>query len=78
MGLGIPPLTFKILLESNPLKARVLVRRLAVASQSNSRQNAGSILRRDPKKASRRAAPRRAAPRRAALRRATLLVWVGF
>ena len=29
MDLGIPPLRFKILLESNPLKSRVLVRRLA-------------------------------------------------
>ena len=30
MGLGIPPLKFKILLESNHLKSRILVRRLAV------------------------------------------------
>ena len=30
MGLGIPPLNIKILLESNPLKSRILVRRLAV------------------------------------------------
>ena len=30
MGLGIPPLTIQILLESNPLKSRILVRRLAV------------------------------------------------
>ena len=31
MGLGIPPLKIKILLASNPLKSRILVRRLAVA-----------------------------------------------
>ena len=30
MGLGIPPIKFKIMLESNPLKSRILVRRLAV------------------------------------------------
>ena len=30
MGLGIPPLKIKILLQSNPLKSRILVRRLAV------------------------------------------------
>ena len=30
MGLGIPPFMIKILLESNPLKSRILVRRLAV------------------------------------------------
>ena len=30
MGLGIPPLEFKILLESNPLKSGILLRRLAV------------------------------------------------
>ena len=30
MGLGVPPLKLKILLESNPLKSRILVRRLAV------------------------------------------------
>ena len=30
MGLGIPPLKFQILLESKPLKSRILVRRLAV------------------------------------------------
>ena len=29
MGLGIPPLKIKILLESKPLKSRTLVRRLA-------------------------------------------------
>ena len=29
-GLGIPPLEIKILLESNPLKSRILVRKLAV------------------------------------------------
>ena len=29
MGLGIPPLRSKILLESNPLKSGILVRRLA-------------------------------------------------
>ena len=33
MGLGIPPLKIKILLESNPLKSSVLVRRLAVSSR---------------------------------------------
>ena len=32
MGLGIPPLRLKILLQSNPLKPRILVRRLAVAA----------------------------------------------
>ena len=32
MGLVIPPLSIKILLESNPLKSRILVRRLAVCS----------------------------------------------
>ena len=31
MGPGIPPLDTKILLESNPMKSRILVRRLAVA-----------------------------------------------
>ena len=31
MGLEIPPLTIKILLESNPLKSRILVWRLAIA-----------------------------------------------
>ena len=30
MGLGIPPLNIKIMLESNPLKSTILVRRLAV------------------------------------------------
>ena len=30
LSLGIPPLKLKILLESNPLKSRILVRRLAV------------------------------------------------
>ena len=30
MGLGIPPHKIKVLLESNPLKSRILVRRLAV------------------------------------------------
>ena len=30
MGLGIPPLNIKITLESNPLKSRLVVRRLAV------------------------------------------------
>ena len=30
MGLGIAPLNFKIVLESTPLKSRILVRRLAV------------------------------------------------
>ena len=32
MGLGIPPLDIKILLESNPLKSRILVRRLAASA----------------------------------------------
>ena len=31
MGLGIPPLESKIPLESNPLKSRIAVRRLAVS-----------------------------------------------
>ena len=30
MGLGIPPLKIEIMLESNPLKSRILVWRLAV------------------------------------------------
>ena len=30
VGLGIPPLQLKILFESNPLKSRILVRRLAI------------------------------------------------
>ena len=30
MGLGIPPLIIKIMLESNPLKSRFIVQRLAV------------------------------------------------
>ena len=30
MGLGIPPLRIKIMIESNPLKSIILVRRLAV------------------------------------------------
>ena len=32
MGLGIPPLNIKIMLESNPQNSRILVWRLAVAS----------------------------------------------
>ena len=32
MDLRIPPLEIKIMLESNPLKSRILVRRLAVGS----------------------------------------------
>ena len=32
MDMRIPPLKIKILLESNPLKPRILVRRLAVHS----------------------------------------------
>ena len=32
MGLGIPPLNIKIMLESNPLKSTMLVGRLAVLS----------------------------------------------
>ena len=31
MGLGIPPLRIKIMLESNPLKSRILVRGLAIS-----------------------------------------------
>ena len=37
MGLGIPPLKFKILPESSPLKSRILVRRLAVSTQQGPR-----------------------------------------
>ena len=37
MGLGIPPLKIKIMLESNPLKSIVLVRRLTVQSEASSR-----------------------------------------
>ena len=33
MGLGIPPLKIKIKLESNPLKSKMLVRRLAVGEE---------------------------------------------
>ena len=29
MGLGIPPLKIKIMLQSNPVRSRILVRRLA-------------------------------------------------
>ena len=32
MGLGIPPLTLKIMLESSPVKSTMLVERLAVLS----------------------------------------------
>ena len=34
MGLGIPPLETKIMLESNPLKSRILVGRLAVTERA--------------------------------------------
>ena len=34
MDLGIPPLTIQMLLESNPLKSRILVRRLAVSARN--------------------------------------------
>ena len=34
MGLGIPPLKMKILLESNPLKSRTSVRRFGHASEA--------------------------------------------
>ena len=34
MGLRIPPLIMKIMLESNHLKSRILVRRLAVSERS--------------------------------------------
>ena len=30
MGLGVPPLEIKILLEANPFESRILVRRLAL------------------------------------------------
>ena len=39
-GLGIPTLIIKIMLESNPLKSRILVRRLAVAPTCTCRANA--------------------------------------
>ena len=45
MGLKIPPLTVKILLESNPLKSIILVRRLAVDNWTKRRspsENRGS------------------------------------
>ena len=44
MGLGIPPLKIEILLESNPLKSRILVRRLAVQRVTND-ERARNILR---------------------------------
>ena len=34
MGLGVPPLRIKIMLESNPPKSRILVRRLAVGQST--------------------------------------------
>ena len=34
MGLGIPPLRIKIMLESNPLKSRILVGRLTVYAKA--------------------------------------------
>ena len=37
MDMGIPPHNIKILLESNPLKSRILVRGLAVASMDTQR-----------------------------------------
>ena len=40
MGMRIPPLTFKIKLESNPPKSRILVRRLAALKQRRTLQNA--------------------------------------
>ena len=40
MALGISILKFKALLESNPLKSRVLVRRLGVAPLSKEREPA--------------------------------------
>ena len=46
MGLRIPPLQFKIMLESNPLKSRILVRRLAVIAV-HSWQNPGAGRLRD-------------------------------
>ena len=51
MGLGIPTLTIKILLESNPLKSRILVRRLAVASWPTAQP---TQPRRDAREASKR------------------------
>ena len=35
MGLGIPPLKLKMMLESNPMKSRILVRGLAVSGSAN-------------------------------------------
>ena len=35
MDMKIPPLKFEILLESNPLKSRILVRRLAVSEKQD-------------------------------------------
>ena len=37
MDLGIPPLKFEIVVESNPLKSRILARRLAVRPISQSK-----------------------------------------
>ena len=45
MDLRIPPLKLKILLESSPLKSRILVRRLAVKGLDRSLQRrVGSLL----------------------------------
>ena len=44
MALGIPPLNFKILLESNPLKSIMLVRILAVRSGFTGLTQSGSYL----------------------------------
>ena len=46
MGRGIPPLRIKIMLESNPLKSTMLVRRLAVAAEARPRPRGGPAGRR--------------------------------
>ena len=43
MDMRIPPLNIKILLESNPLESRILVRRLAVHARAARRGLAGSL-----------------------------------
>ena len=47
MDMRIPPLKLKILLESNPLKFRIVVRRLAVAQHRCRRKRQSDIVRRD-------------------------------
>ena len=39
LGLGIPPLQIQIMLESNPLRSRILVRRLAVTPRGENFQS---------------------------------------